>query len=120
MENRLNLLCETGVIDRDICDGMLLAVKRMDEEWGLPVRTEQGIMAITHMANALMRSRRGETVAPLDEDIQHELSQSPYWPVIFQSHHSLLKMFSVTLHADEEGYLLANLYGLWMAAHEGG
>jgi hypothetical protein len=25
----------------------------------------------------------------------------------------------VALHTNEEGYMLANLYGLWMAANEG-
>ena len=60
MENRLSLLCDAGVIDEDICRGMLQVVRRLDEEWKLPVHTEQGTMAITHMASALMRSRRGE------------------------------------------------------------
>lgn len=59
MENRLNLLCEAGVIDKDICSGMLQVVRRLDEEWCLPVYSEQGTMAMTHMASALMRSRRG-------------------------------------------------------------
>lgn len=118
MEDRLNLLCEAGVIDRDICDGMLQVVVRMDEEWHLPVYTEQGTMAVTHMANALMRSRRGEVIGPLDDELQEELKQSPHWPVIVQAHRTLLEAFSVTLHENEEGYLLANLYGLWMAAHD--
>ncbi len=30
-----------------------------------------------------------------------------------------MKEFTVALHANEEGYMLANLYGLWMAANEG-
>lgn len=43
MENRLNLLCEAGVIDKDICSGMLQVVRRLDEEWCLPIHNEQGI-----------------------------------------------------------------------------
>lgn len=35
MENRLSLLCDAGVIDEDICRGMLQVVRRLDEEWKL-------------------------------------------------------------------------------------
>ncbi|EMD6814053.1 PRD domain-containing protein [Citrobacter koseri] len=118
MENRLSLLCDAGVIDEDICRGMLQVVRRLDEEWKLPVHTEQGTMAITHMASALMRSRRGEVIDALDRELLAELTQSPHWPAILLAHQALLGEFAVSLHANEEGYLLANLYGLWMAAHE--
>ncbi|MBV8044215.1 PRD domain-containing protein [Pluralibacter sp.] len=114
MENRLNLLCEAGVIDSDIRSGMLKVVKRLDAEWRLPVYSEQGEMAITHMANALMRSRRGEVIAPLDGDILQEIRLSSLWSRVHQAHCALLQEFAVTVHENEEGYLLANLYGLWL------
>ena len=119
METRLNLLCEAGVIDRDICSGMLQVVRLLNDEWQLPVHTEQGTMAMTHMASALMRSRRGEVIEALDSELLAELTQSSHWPAILLVHQTLLNEFRVTIHANEEGYLLANLYGLWMAAHEG-
>lgn len=119
MENRLNLLCEAGVIDKDICSGMLQVVRRLDEEWCLPIHNEQGIMAMTHMASALMRSRKGEVIEALDGELLEELTQSHLWPTILLVHQASLKEFTVTLHANEEGYMLANLYGLWMAANEG-
>lgn len=86
MENRLSLLCDAGVIDEDICCGMLQVVRRLDEEWKLPVHTEQGTMAITHMASALMRSRRGEVIDALDRELLAELTQSPHWPAILLAH----------------------------------
>lgn len=119
MQNRLNLLCEAGVIDQPICSSMRRIVRRLDTEWHLPVHTEQGAMAITHMASALMRSRRGDVIEPLDSELLAEMAQSPFWPAIMQAHQALLKECDVTLHTSEEGYLLANLYGLWMAAQEG-
>ena len=66
METRLNLLCEAGVIDKDICKGMMQVVNVLETECHLPVRSEQGTMAMTHMASALMRSRRGEEIEPLE------------------------------------------------------
>lgn len=118
MENRLNLLCEAGVIDKPVCNTMLRVVRRLETEWRLPVRTEQGAMAITHMASALMRSRRGEVIEPLDAELLAEMALSPSWPAILQAHKALLKECDVRFHASEEGYLLANLYGLWMAAQD--
>lgn len=118
MENRLNLLCEAGVIDKDICQGMMQVVKVLESECHLPVRSEQGTMAITHMAIALMRSRRGEEIEPLDAELQAELAQSSHWQAIVQLHHRLLKELALEVNPCEDGYLLANLYGLWMAANE--
>lgn len=118
MENRLNLLCEAGVIDKPVCNIMLRVVRRLETEWRLPVRTEQGAMAITHMASALMRSRRGEVIEPLDAELLAEMARSHSWPAILQAHKALLKECDVRLHTSEEGYLLANLYGLWMAAQD--
>ena len=114
METRLNLLCEAGVIDKDICKGMMQVVNVLETECHLPVRSEQGTMAMTHMASALMRSRRGEEIEPLDNELLAELAQSSHW----QLHQVLLKEFALEVNPCEEGYLLANLYGLWMAANE--
>lgn len=120
MESRLNLLCEAGVIDKDIRDGMLRVVTLLDEKWHLPVFSDQGAMAVTHMANALMRSRRGETIEKIDNDVFAELLQLPVWQQIMDIHEQLLSEFSVTLHPNEAGYMLANLYSLWGAAEEPG
>ena len=113
METRLNLLCEAGVIDKDICKGMMQVVNVLETECHLPVRSEQGTMAMTHMASALMRSRRGEEIEPLDNELLAELAQA-----VVQLHQVLLKEFALEVNPCEEGYLLANLYGLWMAANE--
>ena len=113
METRLNLLCEAGVIDKDICKGMMQVVNVLETEFHLPVRGEQGMMA-----SALMRSRRGEEIEPLDDELLAELAQSSHWQAVVQLHQVLLKEFALEVNPCEEGYLLANLYGLWMAANE--
>lgn len=117
MENRLNLLCEAGILDKDIRDGMLIVVTRLEKEWAIPVRNEQGEMAITHMANALMRSRRGEEIGALDGELLAEIEASEIFPQLQQIHLALLSSFAVKVHPNEQGYLLANLFSLWMAAH---
>ncbi|TDN52661.1 hypothetical protein EC843_10291 [Buttiauxella sp. JUb87] len=116
MEERLNLLCDAGVIDRDICDGMIAVVEKMETMWAIPMRNEQGEMAITHMANALMRSRRGEEIGPLDEDLLEEIVTSQAYAELLPIHQAMLAPFDVNIHPNEEGYLLANLFSLWMVS----
>ncbi|POP43211.1 PRD domain-containing protein [Superficieibacter electus] len=116
MEERLTLLCEAGVIDKDICDGMLTVAAQLESVWAIPVRNEQGEMAITHMASALMRSRHGEIISPLDEELMEEIRSSEAYDQLLIIHQALLDPFEVVLHPHEEGYLLANLYSLWMVA----
>ncbi len=116
MEERLNLLYQAGLIDKDIRDGMLNVVTQLETVWAIPVRNEQGEMAITHMANALMRSRRGEEIGPLDAEFLEEIVTSEVWPQIQPIHRALLVPFAVRLHPNEEGYLLANLFSLWLVS----
>ena len=116
MEDRLNLLYQAGIIDKDIRDGMLNVVTQLETVWAIPVRNEQGEMAITHMANALMRSRRGEEIGPLDTELLEEIVTSEAWPQLQPIHRALLAPFDVRLHPNEEGYLLANLFSLWMVS----
>lgn len=115
METRLNLLCEAGVIDKDICKGMMQVVNVLETECHLPVRSEQGTMAMTHMASALMRSRRGEEIEPLDNELLAELAQSSHWQAVVQLHQVLLKEFALEVNPCEEGYLLVTFmdYG-WL------
>lgn len=118
MEERLNLLCQVGIVDKDICDGMLSVIVQLETVWSIPVRNEQGEMAITHMANALMRSRRGEEIGPLDTDLMDEMVSSEAWPQLQPIHKAMLAPFDVQIHPNEEGYLLANLFSLWMASRD--
>ncbi|OKP03639.1 PRD domain-containing protein [Xenorhabdus eapokensis] len=119
IEQRLTILLQGGVIDQDIYDNMLEVVHVLEDIWLIPIRHPQGEMALTHMASAFMRSRRGEIVSPLDKKILEELEQSEYYDQLLTMHHSLIKKFTVVLHPNEEGYLLANLYGLIFSLERG-
>ncbi|WP_118984280.1 PRD domain-containing protein [Photorhabdus sp. CRCIA-P01] len=115
MENRLNLLCQGNVIDQDICDGMLQVVAQLENNWEIPVKNALGEIVITHMANALMRSRRGEQIGSMDVELLMEVRQSGVFSHLQAINASLLAHFDVQLHPCEEGYLLANLFSLWAA-----
>lgn len=112
MEKKLDMLCHAGVIDKDIYLGMLKVISALESQWGQSLPEEQGWMAIAHMANALMRSRRGEEINPLDEEVLQEIEASGELPLLKALNQTLLAEFTVELHQNEEGYLLANLFGL--------
>ncbi|PHM74085.1 PRD domain-containing protein [Xenorhabdus kozodoii] len=118
IEQRLTILLQGGVIDQDIHDSMLEVVRTLEDIWLIPVHHPLGEMALAHMASAFMRSRRGEIIAPLDQAILAKLKQSEYYDQLLIIHRSLIEKFAVALHPNEEGYMLANLYGL-ISSHEG-
>ncbi|AFJ47347.1 hypothetical protein [Shimwellia blattae] len=112
MKNKLDTLHEAGVINGDIHAGMLQVIAALEHLRGTPLPQEQGWMAIAHLASALMRSLRGEVVAPLDQAVIEELEASGEMPRLRALNQQLLARFPVELHPNEEGYLLVNLYGL--------
>lgn len=65
MENRLEILHKAKIIDADIYHGMLNVITCLEKKRRLDIRHVQGDMLLTHMANALMRARRGKRSPPL-------------------------------------------------------
>lgn len=112
MENRLEILHKAKIIDADIYHGMLNVITCLEKTRRLDIRHVQGDMLLTHMANALMRARRGEAISAIDADVLAEVTGSARYPEIAELHHELLQFFPVSVPECEQGYLLANLYGL--------
>ncbi|WP_145491879.1 PRD domain-containing protein [Yersinia aleksiciae] len=113
IDSRLNILLQAGVIDADIAQGLDQVINRLENFWQLPARGSQGVMAITHMASALMRTRRGEEIQALDSAIYDELVQSEDIHYIREINQDLLAYFSLNPAENEIGYLLVNLYSLY-------
>ncbi|CAI0901511.1 hypothetical protein [Serratia quinivorans] len=109
----LDTLRQAKVIDEDIYQGMLAVIEQLQRHYCLrPLPTEQGWLAIAHMANALMRCRQQRPVSPLDNEILAEIAEAGKLEEIRELNTALMKNFTVELHPDEEGYLLANWYSL--------
>ncbi|MDN0123345.1 PRD domain-containing protein [Yersinia aleksiciae] len=113
IDSRLNILLQAGVIDADIAQGLDQVINRLENFWQLPARGSQGVIAITHMASALMRTRRGEEIQALDSAIYDELVQSEDIHYIREINQDLLAYFSLNPAENEIGYLLVNLYSLY-------
>ncbi|MCW6568481.1 PRD domain-containing protein [Yersinia ruckeri] len=118
MDPRLNLLCQAGLIDEDIGIGMNLVIDRLAHFWRLPVDSPQGEMAITHMANALMRTRRGEQINGMDAALLTEIMQSADILYIQKINQDVLAYFDQKPDQNEMGYLLSNIYSLYLASRQ--
>lgn len=118
MEIRLQILHDTQVIDADVHQGMLAVVARLEQHWNLRIRHAQGEMMITHMANAMMRSRHGDIIPAIDNEVLTEIVNSDAYANILEIHHDLLNLFTIEVPEYEQGYLLANIYGLVLAQEE--
>lgn len=118
METRLQILHDAQVIDQDVYHGMLAVVARLEQHWQLRIRHAQGEMMITHMANAMMRSRHGDVIPAIDDEVLSEIASSDRYANIQEIHHDLLSLFTFAVPAHEQGYLLANIYGLVLAQEE--
>jgi len=113
METRLAILAEAGVIDEDIHQAMRRVTLRLENHWQLPVRTEQGTLALTHLANAIMRARRGEVIQGIDDELRQELESLEAFPMIFSIHQDVMGHFPLTVPEYEVGYLLVNLAAMY-------
>lgn len=118
MEQRLKILRDAQLIDPDIYSGMLDVIKRVETYWRLNIHHAQGEIMITHMANALMRSRKGEAVAAIDPELFAEVTASDRYRDVYRIHCDLLRYFDFPVPASEQGYLQANIYGLLLSRSE--
>ncbi|MBI3311373.1 MAG: hypothetical protein HYZ77_09025 [Serratia liquefaciens] len=112
MNQGLDTLRQAKVIDEDIYQGMLAVTEQLQQHCQRPLPAEQGWLAIAHMANALMRCRQQQPVSPLDDEILAEIAEAGKLEEVRELNNALMKNFTVKLHPDEEGYLLANWYSL--------
>lgn len=118
MEFRLKILSDAGVINAEVYSGMLKVVDKLENHWQLKVRNPQGEMAMTHMANALMRAHRGEFIEAMDSELFSEVQQSELFETLQLINRDLLSEFDIAVPDNEISYLLANLYGLHLAQQD--
>lgn len=112
MKQKLLILYQGGAIDASVYTGMINVIDELERLRGEVLPETQGWMLISHMASALMRSGRGEVINSLDPDIYQELCETGQLTKLRNINHGLLAHFGHSLHKNEEGYLLVNLYGV--------
>lgn len=115
MEIRLQILHDAEVIDKEVYIGMLEVIKRLEQHWQLNIRHAQGEMMITHMANAMTRALHGEIITAIDPELLNEIEASNVFANIREINNDLLSLFAFTVPQSELGYLLANVFGLYLA-----
>ncbi|MGE4801373.1 PRD domain-containing protein [Yersinia hibernica] len=115
METRLKILYDAQLIDSTVYFGMLNVLTRLEQYWQLSIRHPQGEILITHMANALMRASQGQVILPIDDEILKEIEATAVFVNVREINSDLLSLFAFEVPDHELGYLLVNLYGLYLA-----
>lgn len=112
MEQRLSILLMGNVINQSVHDAMLKVIDALENQFAVNIRSDQGNMALTHMASAMMRSLQKQEIEPIDAEILAEIETAGIYPKVQEIHQALLSFFDFKVMPSEEGYLLANLYSL--------
>ncbi len=116
MEMKLKILCEAGVIDNDIRVGVLAARDLVADKFTIPLELEQLDMAMTHLANAASRIKRGEPVENgLDPEIMAEIEQDSCFAKVSQLNKMVCQIVGIPdVPKEENSFLLSNLYSLYL------
>ena len=73
IKQRLDILKQANQITEKMEMAILAFVEKMEETYRLPVTEENGAMLVMHLAIALARIERGETVARMDEAVVDQI-----------------------------------------------
>ncbi len=119
MKQRFALLLQANAISQQAHDHCLRTITLMDSELKLPHDNKQYQMAITHLSRAADRIWQDEAIEEgLDADILDEIHQDPEVATVMALHKKVLDAMALhNVPANEEGFLIANIYALYRLSH---
>lgn len=72
LKSRLDMLVSGGVIPKEVDAAVRAVIVRMADRWGIVLTEENGSRLVTHLAMALARVVRGESVSSMDRSALDE------------------------------------------------
>lgn len=88
MENKLNILFESGLISENVKVGSLTAVKLISKSLNVDIEFEQFSMIIMHLANAVTRINNNTPIEhALDNEIFSEIASYEHFHSIESLNH---------------------------------
>lgn len=76
IQQRLDILKQAGQIDEKMEKAILDFAAKMESEYGVEVTEENGAMLVMHLAIALARIERGETVDRMDSMLVDQIREA--------------------------------------------
>lgn len=115
MENRLNILLNGNVIEKDVYDFSFNQYKKLKEKYSNETAL---ITFITHLSMAMQRIRKYEIVSQLDEMIYEDLKKSDEFNNAVVIMDELLKEAPVQFPESEKQFLLLHLLNILINKEE--
>lgn len=114
MNERMSLLLKSGVISQSAHDGVLAVIELLNREWLLDPSNEQYQMAITHLARATDRIKKGEPVAEgLDQDSMNEIINDESYSTVIHMNENVCKIVGLAdVPETENSFFICNLFSL--------
>lgn len=106
LDDRIQILRESGVISGDTAEQILRLRSLFLEEYGIELTEENASSYITHMCFALERIAKKEGVAPLDEAIVEEMADEDDYESACVIADGVFRQFSCLTKAERDYVIL--------------
>ena len=116
MKERMELLCNTGVITPLAFDVTMNASRTLQIEWGIDLNTDQVQMVMTHFSRAIVRIEKDEAVSEgLNPDILEEITSSEVYSEIIRVNLLMCgHCLDLQIPATENSFFISNLYSIYL------
>lgn len=102
---RLDILKEAGEIDSDIKDAVVDFATGFEKKYEVALTEENASMLITHLAMALSRIRKGDSVDEMDELALNEVKQYDVYQELDVFYKVLEDKLKVAIPESEQGFI---------------
>jgi hypothetical protein len=109
LDTRLELLLSSGTVSSAVDSAVRSVIARMADRWGIVLTEENGSRLVTHLAMALMRISRGDSVASMDAEALAEFRSCGSFSKAAEIAADLIAWTKISIPESEREYLDSNI-----------
>ena len=109
IQMRLQILEDSGEISFSVAQSVRAFIRQLESRYAFEVSEENGAMFVTHLAVALNRIQKGETIEEIDPILLTEAEGTRYWSALPGLLAELEAGAKVKIPQQERGYLALHL-----------
>ncbi|GAB6088092.1 PRD domain-containing protein [Alkaliphilus crotonatoxidans] len=112
LRDRLTILVEAKEIDQTIASAVVEFIESIEKKYAVEIHEDNGAMLVTHLAMALARIKRHETIEKMDAMILKELQENQVYRDLPEFYQQLEEKLQIKLPDSEKGYIALHLCSL--------
>lgn len=109
IEMRIQILEDSEEISAKVAEGVRKFIALLETEYSFTVTEANGAMFVTHLAVALSRIEKGETIEGIDPALLAEAAATPYWQTLPGLLADLEQLVQQKIPEQERGYLALHM-----------